>query len=514
MATAISSPLPGAAGPSEEESFVILGNSIDSNLDSIQVDNDDEPKMRQYIEEGRKLVSTLAEAQMEESTILPAMPSIEKDIEKENNESHTISISTVSSEFIPEDIQAKINEVIDENTQLKNTILENNNSMRSQRDRMLAWQSEVEKTFQTNKNQYQEAKELIIKQKNQIAQLMYEKDAIKNNGKFNTNAVEELQVSTEKLSIEGQEKEKVDALKTEIEELKITVKTLNDELEEIKRSNINLNKEKEILQKETEHQSKMANSLIAESIPKELKVAKEYIVTLEKEKEVLHRKIEEQRQMVNSLSSGNNLLQIEVDNAKKMVNKPNTNEEALRVSNGKLDSLSKYNEQLLQENRNMNQLICSSNEQLVNVQQQLMQAQIAHRQLLQERDSLAGQLQNSDEKASQEQKDKISMFEVQLEQYKSDFEAERTAKETLKSERDQLAEDLMNLHRRNQELQEEVELLRNREWVAPPRMPSPAHSAHSDSPPLLIYSCPICNSKFRSLRLVEEHVETCPSLTP
>lgn len=44
--------------------------------------------------------------------------------------------------------------------------------------------------------------------------------------------------------------------------------------------------------------------------------------------------------------------------------------------------------------------------------------------------------------------------------YKTDFEAEREAKEDVKREKNKIAEDLQHLHRRNQQLQEEIELLR------------------------------------------------------
>lgn len=39
--------------------------------------------------------------------------------------------------------------------------MENNNSMKSQKDRILVWQEEVKNVFAANKQQFKEAKEII-----------------------------------------------------------------------------------------------------------------------------------------------------------------------------------------------------------------------------------------------------------------------------------------------------------------------------------------------------------------
>lgn len=112
--------------------------------------------------------------------------------------------------------------------------------------------------------------------------------------------------------------------------------------------------------------------------------------------------------------------------------------------------------------------------------------------------------------------------------YKADFEAEKQARTVLKSEKDQLADDLQNLQRRNQQLQEEVEIARgarSREPTAPPVQQNARVSSVSflffilgffiflrlffQSPVLTRYSCPLCSLQFRSLKLIQEHVEIC-----
>lgn len=57
------------------------------------------------------------------------------------------------------------------------------------------------------------------------------------------------------------------------------------------------------------------------------------------------------------------------------------------------------------------------------------------------------------------------MFYFQLEIFKADFEAERRAKESIKEEKDKLCEDLQNLQRRNQQLQERIEMISDKDYV-------------------------------------------------
>lgn len=73
--------------------------------------------------------------------------------------------------------------------------------------------------------------------------------------------------------------------------------------------------------------------------------------------------------------------------------------------------------------------------------------------------------------------DVCTALRAQLDVYKSDFEAEASAKNALLAEKNQLAEDLQNLQRRNQQLIEEVERLRHDgDFVNVPR---PRHTSSS-----------------------------------
>lgn len=54
---------------------------------------------------------------------------------------------------------------------------------------------------------------------------------------------------------------------------------------------------------------------------------------------------------------------------------------------------------------------------------------------------------------------------MQLELFKSDFEAERHSKEIIQEEKEKLSEDLQNLQRRNQQLQERIEMTCDKDYV-------------------------------------------------
>lgn len=125
-----------------------------------------------------------------------------------------------------------------------------------------------------------------------------------------------------------------------------------------------------------------------------------------------------------------------------------------------------------------------------------------------------------------------------MELYKSDFEAERSAKDALKHDKEEIADDLRSLQRRNEELLKEVERLRgSTDFVhVSSSASSSAPSAPQDvsniitikiiviysymnikmkiyflrqSPPPPSYACPLCMVRFRSLRILEDHVEYC-----
>lgn len=80
-------------------------------------------------------------------------------------------------------------------------------------------------------------------------------------------------------------------------------------------------------------------------------------------------------------------------------------------------------------------------------------------------------------------------FFFQLDVFKGDFEAERSAKEGLKAEKDQMAQDLQHLQRRNQQMQEEIEVLRERNFEYVPARASSRSEAHGSVNSVSLNGC-------------------------
>lgn len=105
-------------------------------------------------------------------------------------------------------------------------------------------------------------------------------------------------------------------------------------------------------------------------------------------------------------------------------------------------------------------------EQLEQVRQQLMNAQMHITDLELSKSKFQQTLNDKEleiqrlEKQISDSSDVQVALRAQLELYKADYEAEAVTKNSLLAEKNQIAEDLQSLQRRNQQLIEEVERLR------------------------------------------------------
>lgn len=129
--------------------------------------------------------------------------------------------------------------------------------------------------------------------------------------------------------------------------------------------------------------------------------------------------------------------------------------------------------------------------------------------------------------------EQVDVLQAQLDIYKVDFEAERSARGELASEKDRILADLKLLQKRNQQLIEEVQNGRAAQENATKaanealdkREPQPSASgtAGSSGTPAAekpkesdeqqyersILHCPLCNNPFRDLATLQNHVEDC-----
>lgn len=110
-------------------------------------------------------------------------------------------------------------------------------------------------------------------------------------------------------------------------------------------------------------------------------------------------------------------------------------------------------------------------EQLENVQHQLMNAQMyitdlelaksKYEQIINDKELEMKRLEKEFSTAIADKDNEHAALRAQLDLYKADYEAEANAKDSLMAEKNQIVEDLQSLQRRNQQLIEEVERLRN-----------------------------------------------------
>lgn len=132
----------------------------------------------------------------------------------------------------------------------------------------------------------------------------------------------------------------------------------------------------------------------------------------------------------------------------------------------------------------------ANNEELVNVRQQLMNAQMhittlelakaKFQQIVNDKEVEIQQLEKQLADAKAEKSDEHAALLAQLDVYRTDYQVEAGARSTLLEEKNQLVEDLQSLQRRNQQLIEEVERLRGHSdfvHIGRPRRTSEASSA-------------------------------------
>ncbi|XP_055528798.1 NF-kappa-B essential modulator isoform X2 [Wyeomyia smithii] len=123
--------------------------------------------------------------------------------------------------------------------------------------------------------------------------------------------------------------------------------------------------------------------------------------------------------------------------------------------------------------------------------------------------------------------EQVDVLTAQLDIYKTDFEAERSARAELASEKDRILNDLKLLQKRNQQLIDEVQnrvaeedATRAANESLDKRNPgegSSAGEASSESSPTEgeqiferpVLHCPLCGSVFKDLSTLQNHVEDC-----
>lgn len=449
-----------------------------------------------------------------QSSDLPQMPEVNKGFDTTN----TISVTTFSTEFSSDEVQNKISQIIEENIHLKDTILQNNMSMKSQYERIVAWQEEVQKVHQAHKEKILEAKEIIEKLKEEISNLTGDADRLKQVIEEQNQELTALKSAKEKGSETNNLKDVISNLTNETDRLKQIIDMQNQELITVK----NIMKEKE----------KLTDQKLVESSDNNMKAF---------ELDVANNKIKELEKSLQNMNLENSTLKSENEKLSADSSEVNKQHEKIKITLEQLQQVEKELEaekaSAAMKEKSLNDVIADlrakltnvakqqtdqpSHEELSMVKTQLANAQIILTQVEQTRATAYSQMhiQNQEierlnkeiegmQKQAERVKDERVALEMQLDVYKADFEAERSAREAMKEEKDNIAEDLQNLQRRNQHLQEEIDVIReNRGFHVFQRRDPPAPSA-----PTSALKCPKCNFGFTTLQALENHVYRCIDL--
>nr|CAH7751764.1 unnamed protein product [Callosobruchus chinensis] len=450
----------------------------------------------------------------ERSAILPEMPKVESGFDA------PISIASITSNLSSEEVQTKIAQIIEENMKLKDTILQNNISLKSQYDRIVAWQEEVQKVYQAHKDKIYEAKACIEKLKKDKENLAHELEKQKDVVSLKNEAIKKLQETlASKESNESLNQTSNNNLKEfELEMANKKIKDLEGENQKLKDENADLHRNLESLKEASKPNEERIRKLQGE-----LDLAKteieQYTLEASKGKNMLRDRETELgqiiaglREQLSNIKPAEPWITEELDNTR------------TQLSNTQIMLT------LAEENKT------SALAQVATLSQQVMRLNKEIEEI----------------KLKNDQSDEMFALKTQMDMYKVDFEQERSAKETIKLEKDKLLEDIQMLQNRNQQLQDELTMIRNSgDFVVLPQAGQTMSSSSREntsssasnrytrdlphirssylnssplrrniltrsylrtpirSPPLGKHSCPMCGIQFRSIRLLEDHVDVC-----
>ncbi|RZB66632.1 Nemo domain containing protein [Asbolus verrucosus] len=485
-------------GSDDEDSFVVLSTNDDVSDGSL---HEVLPPIRSgKIQDMQNLIK-MEISQINSSNPIPELPVVDT----LNGVTTSVANITLSPDASYEEIQKHVEELIKENEKLKNIVAQNNISMKTQYDRILAWKEEVNEVMKSYKNKFLEAKTYMDKCKEENSKLANDVEKYKNIKELQDEEIINLKRKEKERENKGYvansaeqniiqfdlqiAKEKIEDLQTELAEAnleKVNLASENEKLVEKLVVTPKLEeelqfKEKEIndLKMQLETQNNQEKSL-SDTIIKLKNENAELKLTLEKELEKIQ-KLTESNSTISSYenklqSNEKKILQLELENAELRRNKTSLTEQIITART-----------QFQNYDPNLEEKCDQLNQQLVNSQMTITALQQANRNNVKEIEELRQLLQSSSKT------DEIYALKEQLAVYKHDFEAERESKNAIKRGKDQLAEDLQNLQKRNKQLQQEVELLRK---------PSKAEG----------YMCPKCSFAFNSYQSLENHVHRCLDL--
>ncbi|KAL3287417.1 hypothetical protein HHI36_001890 [Cryptolaemus montrouzieri] len=487
------SPMP-TLGSDDEESFVVIGKSlipdVDISFNNLHVD----PIQSGPIEDGKRLINM--ELSKLETSAFQTLPILQQ----KNDQGAMIGVTSISSELSPEEVQEKVDILIAENIKLRETIVKNNAAMESQHNRIVTWKEEVQKTHQAHVQKFNEAKEFICK-------LKAEKELLRL----------ELEKSNE---IQIMQQNELFKLKDELKQKETTERTTDTQ-----GSSLTCDKGSQLGEEKVSTMDCQSTS----TKETELEDAKNKILELQKLLQIIHlakdRTAKENEELKNKLSYSDKseiIKQLSAEIQEKNI--------VVMQLSDKLKNAEESSEKVIKglntEIINLKSQLCFNiniQEDLENVRKQLMSSQASITGLQQANTVLTAQLLVEQEKVKELEelksiKDDYFALQQQVDIYKADFDAERQAKELLKNEKEQIINDFLQIQKRNNELNEEIELIKERGYEVVGRrnlhsLNSSRSSVSSASSQEKRYTCPICNFGFTTYQALENHVDRCMDLS-
>ncbi|CAH1955370.1 unnamed protein product [Acanthoscelides obtectus] len=418
---------------------------------------------------------------LERSAVLPEMPKVESTFDVGS----PVSIASITSNLSSEEVQNKVAQIIEENIKLKETIQQNNMSMKSQYDRIVAWQEEVQKVHQAHKDKIFEAKACIEKLKKDKENLMLEVDKQRDVVASKNETIRELQETlNSKQSHEALNQTSDNNLKEfELDAANKKLKDLECENQKLKQEYANLQKDIERFEADSKPDKELIQKLQGELCAARMEVGQ---------------------------------CQLEVIKGKEKLRDRET--ELGQILAGLREQMSK----ITPADPLLNEELEHTKTQLTNTQIMLTLAEQNKSDALKQVDTLGQQVTKLSEemeelKRKNEQTDEMCALKTQLDVYKADFEAERSAKETIKLDKDKFLEDIQTLQVCNQQLQEELEKVRNELFAlrltrrSTTTSTSGGNTASSTSTKSTM-KCPKCNFGFTTLHALQNHVYRCIDL--
>ncbi|CAK9827432.1 NF-kappa-B essential modulator [Anthophora retusa] len=363
------------------------------------------------------------------------------------------------------EVHHKLNELLQENTKLKETLKRNNIAMKQQFNTLAIWQEEIMKVYQNHKKKFAETRELINYLKKENTELKM---------RLSSELTGHTQMGHEILDACDKQNNVKENKTSNLEEG--LSKSALYELERILNESIEENAKKETVTSKSFHT--VANS---EEQNADKRSFEEERMALNKERENLEAEKK-------SLDDQRKNIEVEYKNLNDAKDLLQQQKIGLEEEKSSLDQQSQ-----LYETHYKDALEKERNEFELKFNELVMELGILHESV----DKKAQHIQKLEAELAQH-KENIDILETQLKLYEEDFNQERKLKENLLQEKNALDMDLQKQIDFNKQLQAEF----RRRHIS-------VDGICLEPPEISTLVCPLCHSTFNSMNNLVTHIDLC-----